>query len=452
MITTEAPVPNNKSDSEISDLSTIPVPPNARMSKGALTMAWWSMCSQIFMLIIGATLASHYGARNALIGMAIAVVVFSAISYVFSRYAIRTGFSVALLSRTVFGRAGAVIATLIFAATNIYYGVFESSVVALALNQLVPKIPFAVAALIVVIYSVVLMFGKIQQWFDKLNGILLPFYIIGLIGTLVMATSHYGYNAHWLDLGPKGEFPKSGWWDCFAYYMGACALFMAATDFARFGREEDMEYHSKFNFGFPFWLMTIVVNGAAGIYLVATIPTGAQISEISVVFALLALMGIWGFVFIWITQTRINSASYFLGIVNTHAFFSQAFRLNLPRLFWVIAVGVIVYLLMLSDIFSHLLLALAYQGVFIVAWVGVVLSQVLMHPTAVPDLSKAPLVNYPATLAWLAATVVGLVLMNMPDLKGWSAPLTFVCAIIVHRVLSAIMRPSDTLQSTRMPT
>jgi hypothetical protein len=35
--------------------------------------------------------------------------------------------------------------------------------------------------LLVVLYSVPLIFGSVQNWMDKLNGVLLPFYLIGLV-------------------------------------------------------------------------------------------------------------------------------------------------------------------------------------------------------------------------------------------------------------------------------
>ncbi|WP_322062906.1 allantoin permease [Paraburkholderia sp. J63] len=421
---------------EATDLSTVAVPANARMPRFALTMAWWSMCSMMFLLIVGATLALNYGTRNALIGMLLSIVAYSLVNRVIARYAIRTGFSMALTSQAVFGRTGAVVATLIFAATNIYYAVFESSVVAVAISHLWPAVPYALAALIVVGYSVPLVFGSVQNWLDKLNGVLLPFYVAGLIGAIAMATWRYGYHANWLDFGPATGAPANGWWHCFVYYMGCWAMMMAAFDFARFGREQDVAYHSLINFGAPFWTMTFLVNGTAGIYLVATIPSGGPLSEISVVFALLTLMGVWGFAFLWVTQTRINTASYLLATLNTHAFFSQAFRLNLPRLVWVILIGVVVYALMLSNLFAHLLLALAYQGVFIVAWVGVVLSHILLGDVQAEPASGVVALNRPAAAGGIAGSVVGLVLMNS-EYASVSAPATFVTAVVVHRLALA---------------
>ncbi len=83
--------------------------------------------------------------------MALPVLVYSAVNYVLTRYALRTGLSVSLFSRLLFGSAGAALATPVFAATVIYYAVFESSVIAVALHRLVPSISYPLASLLVVI-------------------------------------------------------------------------------------------------------------------------------------------------------------------------------------------------------------------------------------------------------------------------------------------------------------
>lgn len=421
-----------------SDLSTQAVPLDARMGRLSLTMAWWSMCSAMFLLIVGATLATHYGARNAIIGMVLSAIVSAVVCSVLARYSMRTGFSVALASRAVFGQAGATVATLLFAATNVYYAVFESSVVAIAIQRLWPVLPYAVAALIVVAYSAPLVFGSVQHWLDKLNGVLLPLYLIGLTAALVVATTTYGYRADWLSFGPSQGVPPNGWWHCFVYYLGCWALMMAATDFARFGRVKDLRYHARFNFGLPFWLMTLVVNGIAGIYLVSTIPTQGPLSEVSVVFALLALMGLWGFAFLWVTQTRINTASYFLATLNAHAFFAQALGLRLPRTVWVVVIGGLVYALMLADVFSHLLQALAYQGVFIVAWVGVMVTHAVRPDAAVMAAQGTHRRFAPAgSLAWIGGAGCGLVFMQ-GEFAGMAAPAAFVVSAAIYGAARAV--------------
>lgn len=425
------------------DLSTLAIPDHARMPPFSLTMAWWAVCSAVFYIVVGATLALTYGARNALIGMALSVVSYGAINAIISRYAIRTGLSVALFSRVLFGSAGAALATLIFFATAIYYAVFEGSVIAIAAHHLFPALDYKWAALLVVAYSVPLVFGSVQHWLDKFNGVLLPFYLLGLLAAVGLATAEYGYHAAWLDIGPAGGAPADGWWHCFVYYMGVWVLMMFTFDYARFGRRQDARYHGRFNFGMPFYLVTFLLNGAAGIYLVGTIPGLGTLSEVSVVLALLKLMGLWGLLFVWVTQSRINTANYYLATVNMQAFFQKVAGLRAPKFVWALAVGVVVYALMMADVFSRILQALAYQGIFVVAWVGVALAHILSarYGELVGDDvecrdAHVPTFNPGGLAAWFAGAFAGLALNHASGFAAsLSAPATFAVSWLVYRTL-----------------
>ncbi|MBJ9615052.1 allantoin permease [Burkholderia multivorans] len=427
------------------DLSTLAIPDHARMPPFSLTMAWWAVCSAVFYIVVGATLALTYGARNALIGMALSVVSYGAVNTIISRYAIRTGLSVALFSRVLFGSAGAALATLIFFATAIYYAVFEGSVIAIAAHHLFPALDYKWAALLVVGYSVPLVFGSVQHWLDKFNGVLLPFYLLGLLAAVGLATAEYGYHAAWLDIGPTGGAPAGGWWHCFVYYMGVWVLMMFTFDYARFGRRQDARYHGRFNFGMPFYLVTFLLNGAAGIYLVGTIPGLGTLSEVSVVLALLKLMGLWGLLFVWVTQSRINTANYYLATVNMQAFFQKVAGLRAPKFVWALVVGAVVYALMMADVFSRILQALAYQGIFVVAWVGVALAHILSarYGELVGDDvecrdAHVPTFNPGGLAAWFAGAFAGLALNHASGFAAsLSAPATFAVSWLVYRALLA---------------
>lgn len=427
------------------DLSTLAIPDHARMPPFSLTMAWWAVCSAVFYIVVGATLALTYGARNALIGMALSVVSYGAVNTIISRYAIRTGLSVALFSRVLFGSAGAALATLIFFATAIYYAVFEGSVIAIAAHHLFPALDYKWAALLVVGYSVPLVFGSVQHWLDKFNGVLLPFYLLGLLAAVGLATAEYGYHAAWLDIGPAGGAPAGGWWHCFVYYMGVWVLMMFTFDYARFGRRQDARYHGRFNFGMPFYLVTFLLNGAAGIYLVGTIPGLGTLSEVSVVLALLKLMGLWGLLFVWVTQSRINTANYYLATVNMQAFFQKVAGLRAPKFVWALVVGAVVYALMMADVFSRILQALAYQGIFVVAWVGVALAHILSarYGELVGDDvecrdAHVPTFNPGGLAAWFAGAFAGLALNHASGFAAsLSAPATFAVSWLVYRALLA---------------
>ncbi len=427
------------------DYSCNPVPESGRMSPFGLTMAWWSCCSAMFYVVVAATLAAGFGTVNTLIGIGLSVVTYAAVNAVISRYAIRTGSSVAMFSRILFGRSGAALATLIFAATAVYYAVFEGSVMALAATFLFTGLSYKVAALIVVLYSVPLVFGSVQNWLDKFNGVLLPIYLLGLSACVGLAISKYGYSNAWLTAVPKGGAPAMGWWQVYVAYMGVWILMMYVFDYARFGKKADEVYHSKFNFGAPFFIVSFLVGGLAGIFLVQTIPIEGALSEVSAVKAIIMMMGGFGLLFVWATQTRINTANFYLATVNFETLGKLTMGRHLSKYFWAIMVGAIVYALMLMDVFSYLLKALAYQGIFVVAWVAIALAYMLKdakneHPEeASKGDSEYPAYNSRGLTAWFGSVILGIVMMNIPAAASFSSP----CSAIAGFVLYLALRPNE---------
>lgn len=421
-----------------------PVPSDRRIARLPLTMAWWSVCSAMFYLFVAASLALAYGSWNAIIGMALAVVSYAAVNAVLVRHSIRTGLSVSLFSRILLGQTGAAIATLIFFATAIYYAVFEGSVIAVALKDYT-GIGYPVAALIVVVYSVALIFGSIQNFLDKFNAILLPFYAVGLAAAIGLTIAAYGYSDAWLRLGPAdGAASAGGIWGCFVAYMGVWVLMMYTYDYARFGRIEDVDYHARINFGAPFFLVTFFINGLAGIFLAASLPTEGEVSELSVVFALIKVMGLAGLLFVWISQTRINTANYYLAAVNMESFAQTALGVRAPKVVWACVVGVIAYVLMMADVFAYILQALAWQGIFVVAWVAIALVHILSESASETDhdrtrarLSETPAIRAAGTGAWFLGAAAGLALHFAGGAwASWSAPATFVVASVTYALMS----------------
>lgn len=427
------------------DFSDRPVPVDQRMAAFPLTMAWWSVCSAMFYLVVAATLALAYGARNAIIGMVLTVIVYGIIAAILTRHAVRTGLSVSLFSRILLGRSGAAIATLIYFATATYYAVFEGSVISVALSKYA-GISQTVSALIVAVSSVLLILGSIRNWLDKFNGVLLPFYLLGLGAAVVLTIMSHGYSDAWLNLGPEGGAPAGGWWNCFVAYMGVWVVLMYNYDYARFGKVEDRSYHSLFNFGSPFYVVTFLINGLIGIFLAANLPTEGAVSEVSVVFALIALMGLAGLLFVWISQARINTANYYLAAVNLESFAELTIGLRLPRLVWACLIGVISYVLMLADVFSYILQALAWQGIFVVAWVAIAVVHILANDKIESDPEKAGRLLAGATpidvvgiSSWCLGSVAGIALhVAGGSLGTFSAPVTAVIAAASYGGLRAL--------------
>ena len=167
--------------------------------------------------------------------------------------------------------------------------------------------------------------------------------------------------------------------------------------------------------------------------------TGA-LSEVSVVKSLILMTGWVGMLFVWISQTRINTTNFYLSTVNTQSFFRLTLKLHWPKWLWAIIVGIVVYLLMLADIFQFLLIALAYQGIFVVAWVGVTLAYILLEDYDGTEGAKSddqyPAYYAPGMIAWISAVVIGIVLLMIPETKLFSAPATVISSFLLFGLLS----------------
>ncbi|MFJ2324911.1 hypothetical protein [Pseudomonas sp. NPDC087690] len=79
--------------------------------------------------------------------------------------------------------------------------------------------------------------------------------------------------------------------------------------------------------------------------------------------------------------------------------------------------------------YSCLIRALAYQGIFVVAWVGVALAQILYGRNDVATLEEVATFNPAGLTAWFGATALGLALILAgAGLSSFSAPSTVLVA------------------------
>lgn len=398
---------------------TAPAESGARIPRFSLAMGWWSMVSSMFYLYLAGLVSALVGPVQAVIGIVLTVVVYGYINQQLSRYAIRTGFGVEELSRIIFGRVGSVLATLVFAATALYYGVFEGSIIAATLHAYTQDSlgwSLNVWYLVVVLYSTPLVFGGVRNWLDRLNGVLLPLYVAGLVAAVVVAAvqgAPAGLGAVAVPAIPL-DAGGPGWLLAFGVYMGVWILMMYTMDFARLGREEDAAFHGTVTFGYVFYACAFLVNGLIGIFLTHALRhfLGAEITEGGVAVAMVQVMGIFAVLLVWISQTRINTANYYLASINLQTLGAQVLRIRAPRVVWTLVGSVIMYLMMLTDVFSYLLTALSWQGVLITAWVAIALVHLTLERRA-GAVSSNPgehlaAVSVPGVAAWAIASAVGL--------------------------------------------
>lgn len=437
------------------DYSLHVVPRTWRMDKFKLTMAWYAVATAFFYMYFAAFIALAYGTVNAMIGIVLSVIAYSLVNTVISRVASANGLTVALFSRSMFGFVGAAIATLIFAATCIYYLVFEGSVVSVAAKTFFGG-PIQLWYALVIVSTAPLVWRGVRTWLDRLNGFLLPFYAVALIAVIVWALSSKGYHGF---LPNSKALPGTTlpWLQAFTAYMGIWILMMFAMDFARLGRREDQGYHSAVTFGWLYYTLTFLLNGLVGILLVSTFGiTFKQLAgqESALPVDIVGLTGLLGLLLVYITQTRINTVNLYLASTNLQSFFARVFRLTLHRTVWVVVAVIIGYVLMLTNIFSYVLDALNYQGIAIVAWVAVALAHVLYLRRRRTPLDRMefrpghiPAFNPGGLIAWVLATAFGVVVKVADTTQSqfwetWGLPLTFLIAFGVYSLSTFVARPS----------
>lgn len=449
------------------DYSLHVVPRSWRMQRGKLTLAWYGVMTAFFYPYLAAFIALAYGTVNALIGIALSIVVYTLVNAVILRAASRSGLTVALFSRSLFGNVGAAVATAIFAATAIYYVVFEGSVVAVAAQTYIGG-PIKLWYAIVVFATVPLVWKGVRALLDRVNGALLPFYVVALVAVVVWALSSEGYHGFLPDAraAPGTTLP---WLQAFTAYMGVWVLMLFTMDFARLAKPEDERYHRNVTFGWAYYALTFGFNGLLGILLVSTFGiTFEQLAgqESALPVRIVQLTGLLGFLLIVITQMRINTVNLYLASTNLQSFAARVLRLSLPRTFWVLGACAIAYALMLTNVFSYVVDALAYQGIAIVAWVGVALAHVwyLQRERKALDTvefrpGRVPAFNPGGLSAWVLATGVGLALKLTDSTTSqfwetWGLPLTFALAFAGYTLATrfaragwfAVARPFDPVE------
>jgi len=422
------------------------VPAEARVGRGALALAVTSITSAFFWLFYGALAATLVGTKQALIGLVVGTVPFVVLSWPYATWGVRHGLDAALLGRRVFGSTGAVLISVLLAASLTYYAVFESSVIAQALKTYFGGLDIRWWYLIVVVAMLPLMRGSVHTWMGKLNGVLLPVFLAGLIATIVTIGIRTGWSSAWLN--SEGAIPPAalgvpGWFFVAVLYMGGWIQMPMMLEFARLGRVKDLNFHRMFTFGPLFTGFTYLVNGVAGIYIVHASGMSVAGGEAGVVNATLAALGIWGLVFVIATQLKINTLNYYVSTANWQQLAASYLRIDLSRTTWVIITAVIVFILMLTDVFTYLQRAVTWQGTFLVGWVGIVTTHFALSRSdreRGPETRPERLPRFTIALgAWIVASLIGIFFAeskaSFPVASGLAPLITLITSVVLYLVI-----------------
>ena len=328
----------------------------------------------MFFLAWGGELTLAYGTWPTIWGMVFGVVLIGSIGFFFSWIGSRTGLDSDLITRgSGYGFMGSAIASLVYSFNYLMFFAFEGSILVAALQGEWPHVPtLAWELMIGATFLVLAIWG--MTFLSWLMWITLPIYLVA-VAVVVSAAAHVSHPASWLSYHPV--HPPSTASGPIFLQLGATvfALISMATqgaDLGRFVRKQDRLVGSIFN-GYVFTIVSflgvVLLGSYLGVEFHNTNP-GTYFSQV---------LGVGGVLTVVITQLRINTINVYSGSLAYSNFFSRVFHFTPGRYWWGILTAVLGTLLMMGNLFTHMLQVLTFEGVFIIAWAMSVVSDTIFN-------------------------------------------------------------------------
>lgn len=358
----------------VDDYSFDKVPEEKRnMGWFSVTNITFGIATAIFYFQTGSVMALQFGAVNAIISAIYAIIIAGVLGTIIAYLSAKTGMNVNLLSRGGFGYIGASLTSLIYASNFIMYCAFEGMILVAAVHAFFPSIPT---------WLLIIVFGAIViplNWFgikqlDKLQKWSLPIFVAFLIITIVVAFNKPSlYEGSFWTYMPEGmQVGGSALLLCIGMQHGIMGLTaLLGSDYARFLKPKDIKFGSVM-IGFIPQIFCFGVMGGLGIWF------GVRLGESNPGVYIVTLLGLGGVLFTMLTQLRINVTNIYSASLSLSNFFENVFHFKPDRRFWVVVAGVISITLMLGGILDHLDTAMTFQGVFLMTWAAILVTDALI--------------------------------------------------------------------------
>jgi len=277
-------------------------------------------------LLSGALYTINYGAKAAMVAAGITAAYALVTCYFIIRHVVNEGINADLLSRSTFGYIGSAFNAILYATVCGFLFAAEGSVMAHALHETVPAMPYWGWALVTNASFVLLgLFGMVLL--TKVQWATLVFYFFGL-AVAVWALLH-GWDERvslqrmrgWWALNPNNA-PFDAWTvlEVTSAYIGVLGAILAVftTDVARFMRREQRGFGGMFFVAFN-TIIPVVFMYIIGIVMLAA--SGQPDPGVTLV----RLIGSLGLAVTLITQVRINLLNLYGGTLGLANFFSRIF-------------------------------------------------------------------------------------------------------------------------------
>lgn len=340
----------------------------------SITNITFGIATAIFYFQTGSVMALQFGAINAIISSIYAIIIAGILGTIIAYLSAKSGMNVNLLSRGGgFGYIGASLTSFIYATNFIMYCAFEGLILVSAIHTFFPSIPE---------WALIIFFGTIViplNWFgikqlDKLQKWSLPIFGVFLIVTIIVSIyTPSVYNGAFWTYMPEGvQVGGQALLLCIGMQHGIMGLTaLLASDYARFLKPKDIKIGS-IAIGFIPQFFCFGVMGGLGIWF------GVRLGEPNPGVYIVQLLGIGGALFTMLTQLRINVTNIYSGSLSLSNFFENIFKFTPGRRFWVVITGVSAIALMLGGIVDHLDTVMTFQGVFLLAWAAILVTDAML--------------------------------------------------------------------------
>ncbi|WP_066307447.1 cytosine permease [Bacillus sp. FJAT-29814] len=361
-------------EEEKDDYSFDQVPEEKRnMGWFSVTNITFGIATAIFYFQTGSVMALQYGAMNAIISAIYAIVIAGVLGTVIAYLSAKSGMNVNLMSRQGFGYIGASLTSLIYASNFIMYCAFEGMILVSAVHAFFPAIP---------LWLLIIVFGSIViplNWFgikqlDKLQKWSLPIFFLFLIAIIIVAVNIPSqFDGHFWTYMPEGvQIGGTALLLCIGMQHGIMGLTaLIASDYARFLKPKDIKLGSIM-IGFIPQIFCFGVMGLLGIWF------GVRLAESNPGVYIVSILGLGGVVFTMLTQLRINVTNIYSASLSLSNFFENVFHFKPDRRFWVVVSGIVSIALMLGGILDYLGSAMTFQGVLLMAWAAILVTDALV--------------------------------------------------------------------------
>jgi purine-cytosine permease-like protein len=346
-----------------------------RWGAASLTGVMLGVATAMFFLAWGGQLATEYGTVDTFIGMVFGTVFIGGLAFLLARISSATGLDSDLITRgSGFGFMGSAITSLIYSFNFLMFFAFEGTIMSTAVHDRWPGIPEWLLYLVIGLVFIPLTWWgmTVVNW---LMWVTIPIYLGFLGWTVYLAATSTTALPFWSYEPAHPTSPAAG--PALLQVLAAVlALTSQATIAADFGRFIPAKQRTRgaFAVGFVSQLLTFCCLTMLGAWF--TLRFGGSTNPGAY---LATLMGVWGVLFVVVTQLRINVTNIYSGSLAYANFFCRVFHITPGRHYWVILTSACGTALMFGGIFNHLNAVLTFEGVFVMAWLMAITSDIVIN-------------------------------------------------------------------------